>query len=348
MLTPTVPSSRAYARTLNRIGWALVIFILLFDVMTVVVDEILFPEASAGGGTLAATAAYGLLSALAYMLPFIAAGLLFFAFSRGERTERLQLEPRLPAVFPLLVLAGLAVNLMAAYANGFFCDLIGYTLPSDLLTERYDNPGAVILYMGTALAPAFSEEFLFRGVIYGNLRPYGRMQATFVSALLFALMHQNIGQIFYTFICGIIMAVMYEYTGSIWCGIIYHMINNELAVISEVLYYGTLVDSETASTILTMWDCVVMLIGLASVCLLCVLELKRQRRAKNDEHSRGTDGKAIGDSRRITEPYDQPLSRRVVLRSMCAPGFIVFTALTVLSMMLTYLMILAMNQGLFM
>jgi phosphoglycerol transferase MdoB-like AlkP superfamily enzyme len=219
--------------------------------------------------------------------------------------------------------------------NSWLCDLIGYELPPELIApDGYDNASTVIMYMTIGLAPAFAEEFLFRGVIYGNLRPYGRTQAILISAGLFALMHQNIGQLFYTFVGGIAMALMYELTGSIWCGIFFHLLNNQISVLTEVLYYEKL--GEGIEPLLMLWDIAVLVLGAVSILVLVLYYRKKAEKAENARLE------GVFGAQGSTEPlaYDESVGGTVVARGLFTPGMIVFGALAVVSMIATYLMIM--------
>ena len=113
--------------------------------------------------------------------------------------------------------------------------LFGYT-PSSSSTD-YSSVGVLILELFmTAVLPGFCEEFTHRGLLFYGYRDSG-FKVVFVSALLFALMHQNIRQTGYTFFDGVVIALLFYYTGSIWPGIIVHFINNAYAVLSG--YFGT-------------------------------------------------------------------------------------------------------------
>jgi membrane protease YdiL (CAAX protease family) len=269
------------------------------------------------------------------MAPFILGGVMFYVFNKKQKTQPIRYSIKLPAVFPLLILAGLAVITAAAYVNSWLCDLIGYELPPELIApDEYDNASTVIMYMTVGLAPAFAEEFLFRGVIYGNLRPYGRTQAILISAALFALMHQNIGQLFYTFVGGIAMALMYELTGSIWCGIFFHLLNNQISVLTEVLYYEKL--GEGIEPLLMLWDIAVLVLGAVSILVLVLYYRKKAEKAENARL------KGVFGEQGSTEPlaYDEPVDGSVVAQGLRTPGMIVFGALAVASMIVTYLMIM--------
>lgn len=336
MLLSTTPSAQSHARTINRIGWALVIFRVLFSVCTGLVEGV-FAAINGIGTFPVATAIYGILASVAYMAPFILTGVIFYAMSTRTRpaipVERIRFDRRLPAMFPLLVMAGLAINLVASYANFAFCEVVGYVAPADTGYPFYDTPGGIILYMTTALAPAFSEEFLFRGVVYGTLRPYGRTQALLISSLTFALMHENLSQLFYTFIAGILLALMYEWTGSIWCSVLFHLFNNEFAVINEILYgkFG-----EDAASLVVLIDVILMALGAASILVL-LLYANRKRKKNDRTLFNGLSSSRCGEE---VEAYDMPLRASTVGRSMRTPGMIVYICLTAATILLGYVTVL--------
>ncbi len=341
MLAPSTPNGAYYRQTLNRMGWSMLIFIGLFSTiqgLTATLSVIGESIPDSGLQDLL-TALIGIISALGYMLPFFLTGLIFYAMSGRVRTERIAFEVRLPREFPLLILAGMAMLTAGAYINSWFCSAIHYTMPADLLlAEQYDDASTVILYMTVALAPAFAEEFLFRGVFYANLRPYGRTQAILISSLLFALMHQNIGQIFYTFVGGIAMALMYELTGSIWCSVFFHMFNNEMSVLSEVIYYGW--GGEASVPYTTILDAILIGLGVLSLLLLVVYYHRTNIRSQSGRRNGmfGTEHHAVGR-------FDRPLSGTSVIKGALCPGMIVFTVITAVLMGITWLMLLAMNGG---
>ena len=331
MLSPNQPSSAAYRRALNLIGWSLVIFLGFFSTITTM-DQLFFAEILQGT---VGISLQGVISAACYMAPFILGGAMYYIFNKTTPTQPIRYGLKLPAVTPLLILAGLAVITASAYVNSWLCDLIGYEIPLELISPQdYSNPSVVIMYMTTALAPAFAEEFLFRGVIYGNLRPFGKTQAILISSVLFALMHQNIGQFFYTFVGGVAMAIMYELTGNIWCSILYHMFNNELAVLTEVLYYGKFGDA--VEPLLMLWDTIVLVLGSISILLLIFYYKRKASEAKSV-----TDPSVLGgQGTENIAVYDTSVDRTTVIRGLKAPGMIVFAALALASAVGTYLMIL--------
>lgn len=331
MLSPTAPTATAYRRVLNLIGWSLVVFWGIFFLFSIL-DQYIFAEILTGK---IGTALYGVFSSVCYMGAFFLAGVLFYRLNQKTPTQPVRYELNLPAITPLLILGGLAVITAGAYVNSWFCTLIGYEIPADMLPQQdYNTPSVVILYMTTAIAPAFAEEFLFRGVIYGNLRPFGRSQAILISALLFSLMHQNIGQFFYTFMAGVVMAIMYELTGNIWCSVLFHLFNNEFSVITEVLYYGGL--GESVVPWLALWDAAIMVIGLVCILFLIGYYVKKNKRIQGDE-SPSVFGEQTHTGLSL---YDTPVDRSTLVQGIKTPGLIVFAALAISSAISTWLIIL--------
>ena len=86
------------------------------------------------------------------------------------------------------------------------------------------DPWQVLLCTGI-IAPII-EEFLFRKMLIDRMRPLGVWPAIIVSAFLFALFHQNIGQLFYTFGFGVILAYLYCRTGKFLMVTLLHMAFN--------------------------------------------------------------------------------------------------------------------------
>ncbi len=347
MLTPTKPSTHAYIRTVNRMGWSLVLFLVLFYLCTGISDTVSAILAAVARGYVSAnvaTALSGLIEAAAYMASFFLTGF-FYRWITRRSPENLSVgQPRpvrydlhLPAACPLYIIAALGINSAAAYLNAWMCALIGY-MPS--VTEPavgYDQPATVILYMTVALAPAFAEEFLFRGVLYENLRPFGRTQAVLISALMFSLMHQNLSQVLYTFVCGILLALMYEWTGSIWCSVLFHLLNNQISVLSDVLY-GNL-ESDLTFWLLTAWDILAIVLG-ASALIILVCHRRRTRRT-DAEQGQGIFGRPTA----VTERWDMPAGRAMAGRALRSPGMLLFMILSIANMALSYVLVVTENAG---
>ena len=81
-----------------------------------------------------------------------------------------------------------------------------------------------------AVMPAFSEEFMIRGIYFQQYRESGIFKGAVISGLVFGLMHMNFNQFSYAAVLGIILALLVEATGSIFSSIIVHFVFNAYSV----------------------------------------------------------------------------------------------------------------------
>ena len=97
-------------------------------------------------------------------------------------------------------------------------------------------PGIIIYIISVVFAPAFIEEFVFRGIVMQSLRRFGDIFAIVASSLLFGIFHFNLIQMPYAFIMGLCMGYFVMRTGSLWVSIIVHLLNNAVTVVFEYIY----------------------------------------------------------------------------------------------------------------
>ena len=109
------------------------------------------------------------------------------------------------------------------------CIAIGCIAPTSLATELLHIDLAIGI-----LAP-LAEEMVFRGAILRTLlSAFGKQRrwlAIGITALLFAVIHGNLAQGFGAFFLGLLIGWMYYRTGSIVPGVVFHWVNNSIAVI---------------------------------------------------------------------------------------------------------------------
>ncbi|MEI8294353.1 MAG: CPBP family intramembrane glutamic endopeptidase [bacterium] len=140
----------------------------------------------------------------------------------------------------LSVLAALVLLLPPIYAAQW----LGYFLSGpetdpqpivSFLIEHQNLRDRLFVVLIALVAAPLTEELIFRGCLYGMLRQVGgRIVATAVSALLFALIHGHIPSLAGLVILAVGLALLYEKTGSLWAPILLHASFNGLSI------YGTL------------------------------------------------------------------------------------------------------------
>lgn len=170
-----------------------------------------------------------------------------------------------------------------------FVDNTVVALSSDILAL----PFPVALFLIVVFGP-FSEEFVFRGIIFNSYKKDGNiLGAVLLSALVFGFMHMNLNQAGYAIVIGIALAFAMVATGSIWASFIIHFIINAQSVcmmyITEFFMPGSLA-ADTAS--MTREDLLVtigvyaMIAAVTTVLAVCLLIFIAEREGQKTELKR--------------------------------------------------------------
>jgi len=98
-----------------------------------------------------------------------------------------------------------------------------------LISEKQIPIWFLFVFAGI-LAP-LTEELIFRGFLLGALLPkIGYPFGVTVAALIFSAAHLNLDSFLLLFLLGALLSVLYIRTKSLWPGIIFHSINNTIAL----------------------------------------------------------------------------------------------------------------------
>ncbi len=318
---------------INRLGWALTAMIGIMSVISSVcaimisfLDYMQVNQAMTYQLNVALSAVIDTLSYLSY---FILPALLYYAISQNKTTEPIRFKIRLSKYLPLMILSGIAIIQIAGIINGYFDQFFGLEMPVEDTTSYVTNTELVIMYMTISFAPAFAEEIMFRGVVYSNLRTFGKTFAVLASALTFALMHQNPSQFFYTMVAGIVMALIYEATSSIWGGVILHLFNNLYAILQSAIIYRY--SETTATIILTLAQLSLIILGVISTIILMMVTKKNE--AEKNIAPKGIFGDHADHHVGIML---EEISFKTAMKAMfTTPGMLVYIILTLSSIFLT-------------
>ncbi|MBO7536627.1 MAG: zinc-ribbon domain-containing protein [Bacilli bacterium] len=92
-----------------------------------------------------------------------------------------------------------------------------------------------IIYLAQAMIGApIIEEFIFRKLLIDKIAPHGEGIAIITSAMLFGLMHGNLGQFFLAFFLGLLFAIVYTKTRNIKYTMGLHFMINTIASLPEI------------------------------------------------------------------------------------------------------------------
>lgn len=200
---------------------------------------------------------------------------------------------KISTVFMVILFAFLLMPLTSALnsISMLFVDNAVNAISDEILKM----PFLVMWFMIGVFAP-FSEEFIFRGVIFrGYKNSASVLQAVVWSAVLFGIMHLNFNQAPYAIAMGIMCALVVEASGSLWASIITHMIFNTPSVcimyLAEFIkpgYYtdGNLEEAVTNEELIALIGPELVMAVIATSLAVCVL-VWIAKNENRQEHLRG-------------------------------------------------------------
>ncbi len=322
---------KEYKSLTLRLGFAAILMLVLLQGLMTVLGfaQLLFETYLIEK---AADILYWILYNLFYMLSFMLPVPFFMLISGKKQGEPICFEVRFPRHFVLMAVASVGMVLAAGQINSLLiAPFAGEDTSTDMILDMISPDKGymvVLVFIMIVIVPAFCEEFLFRGLILGNLLPYGKGIAVVGSALLFAAMHQNFGQFLYTFAAGICMGLLYAESRSIWPSTLVHMLNNLLSFVQMILFAR--IENEMTAGRVTL--CInLAVIGLGIVCLALLIRLAKRKKSEHEQNHG-----LFGRIDLPTQPKE--LSEGVAWRKFFSPSVIVFLALSLAMAVLTLLM----------
>lgn len=305
----------------NRTGWSVCAMVVGMTIIFIMVF-LIFDSLSASADYTTQECISSLSNSIAAMLSMFGGGFMLLALTKTRLSDvvtfkRIQSPKRCTAAF-LVGLGAIPI-----------CNLIAELVASNLTLIGIENkdygatdgtPEITVFYvlvqiLCTAIVPAISEEFFFRGAILGALKPYGQGFAIIMSSVLFGLVHGNLGQIPFAIAGGIFFAFLTVYTGSMIPSMILHGLNNLLSVILDILL--CVCDENVAYAVLIAYYLIFSIIAVIAF-------VKLSRRDKN--------------LLRLKRPTSAISEKEKAVSFMVSPGFIAFVVFMFFETMSAYFM----------
>ena len=206
---------------------------------------------------------YGLIQAVAYLL-YMAAPVFMFGIISGRRLSTyftFRKGRKGTAATGFFAMGVIYFAQLVATVVSVILDKVG--AGSSLDMEPTKDPAVIILrVIYIAVLPAVFEELATRGIVLGELLPYGKGFAVIASGALFGLMHMNPIQLPFAFIAGTAMAYAVLYTKTLRVAITVHFINNFISVIFVSL--PELVGEDTAFMLEAVVSVIIFIAGAVS------------------------------------------------------------------------------------
>lgn len=317
-----VDAEKSYRKQITRIGVAMLIFLgctLLRSVLYLLAEYLV-----ADMRAVPRTVLLSLVETLLYSAMFLVPAFVLKILIKHTPHRPINTSFALARSFPLYLFATIAIVFAAGELNALLTDFfVGAPTASSgeavLPTQNFE---IILMVITTAVVPAFVEEYLFRGVVLGAMRPFGRTPAIVVSAFCFALMHGNASQLLYTFVAGLALGFVYCELKSIWAPVIIHFCNNFISITQTIFIER--MEPSTGVAAVYLLRLIITLLGVASILYL-ILHSKDRKRVLFEN---GCFEKEVEPDPEFAE---LEVSRRERLRLFLAPTMVVFVVLSALS-----------------
>lgn len=142
----------------------------------------------------------------------------------------------------------------------------------------------ILDFIASFMIIPFTEELVFRGVIFGELKnKIPPVLAAVISSLIFGILHGVSVHIGYAFICGIVLSLVYYYTGSIWVPYIVHalfnLIGSSVFALMDSGIFGDLTDiSNLSAFFLAVFEIICILPGIAGFFLIMAIYKEKNKK----------------------------------------------------------------------
>ena len=217
---------------------------------------------------------------LLYLLMFVPSAVFLCIFFRAKPFSCFRERPDVPGLY----FAYLPAVLGLCYAFNLLVNLLLGDVFSPFTPEQaaddfsYTAIGILLDFVFTAVLPAITEEWFFRGVCLKNLLPFGSSVAVISSSLLFGLMHDNPIQTLAATFFGLIAGYTYLQTGSLWFGVLIHFMNNCVSL--GISYWTVAFDSLPVMFGLYVW----IMIGFSAVTLFFYIKSRKKEKHEPIAH----------------------------------------------------------------
>ena len=160
--------------------------------------------------------------------------ILFLLFTKTKPVDLIQMASPKWSVSLLTILFTFLIMPLITAVNAFSMLFVENEV-NNMQALFLETPAWLLLLIVGVVGP-FSEEVVFRGVIYHGYRRSGRfVAAMLLSSILFGIMHLNFNQMSYAILVGIIGVLLVEGTGNIFYSILFHVTINVTNVTQMLL-----------------------------------------------------------------------------------------------------------------
>jgi len=211
------------------------------------------------------------LTELLSFLPAGAAAVLLFRLKTYDSAEEDENDPVAPPAesHPLHGLLGIiaAVAIMI---------VLMFLISVPFRTDSLIPARSLTAFLSLVIIHPIAEEYIFRGMFYGELRRMNPVFGCLVQTVMFAIAHDTVAGMIYALGSGIVLAYLMENTGRLWVPIGAHAVIN----LRSYLCLTLLADTPMLSTLL---DRVFLIGGFVSFILFLIIRNAPPRETADSE-----------------------------------------------------------------
>ena len=214
----------------NRIGWATVLFVILW---------MFFQTVVAVGAELMESDFYNkyllIINSSTQALAMAVAIAVLFSVPKEKNEQRPIAFNRFVKIMLICFGAGYIGNLIGSLILTVWNIVTGNSAGGEL-QEILSGMNPLIMFLAVGILAPILEELFFRKLLIDRLRPFGKIVCVFLPAFLFALFHMSATQMIYAFTVGAILAYLYYETGKYWLSVIIHAVFNWISGFIPMLF----------------------------------------------------------------------------------------------------------------
>jgi len=265
------PAKKAF----SRIGFAMLIFLLVPQILAAV----LFAIFSAAAPSVVEAGWFVWVASFVpmYLIAFPLMLLILRGVPNGDGNPAEKTKLSVLKLFGLVVVCyGITIlfNLFSTFLASLVETLMG-SAPANNLAEAVSGGSLLISFIAVVFVAPIMEEIIFRGILYKKLSPYGGKVYIFFSSLFFAIIHQNIYQLFYAFALGLVFGLITWSTGTIRYAIILHIGLNFLGTGVPVILQA--ISGGNYEAAIGVWGLIALTLAAAGLILGIVWFVRRRK-----------------------------------------------------------------------
>lgn len=160
--------------------------------------------------------------------------MMVFWMKKREKVKHGKIQPfrqDLIAIFLVIIISALFSMVLNQLIDASNLKELSPTY--QLVSDSLYQPGKIQIILCVGLIAPVFEEFIYRGVLFGQMRKtYSFLFSAVISALIFGGLHLNLVQFVYALAMGYLFAFFFEKGGSVWFAIIAHIAANLTSLIT--------------------------------------------------------------------------------------------------------------------